>query len=148
MIRDATPVDISAIVRMTFDLAHATRQPLPLEPDMVWRFAASCIGRPREALALVVDRGAGPVGMIVATVASSPLSRVRLGAEHGWWCGPDARGAGPHLLARYEAWARGLGLYAIRMSTPPTVADVAATARVLQLRGFEPVEQAWTKVLT
>lgn len=143
MIRQATPDDAPEIVRMTFDLAHATRQPLPLSAPHVFAFVNQVLAAGDAALALVVDRGTGPVGMLVATEGASPLSPVRLGVEHGWWCGPDARRHGLALLDRYEAWARARGLYAIRMSTPADAALRGGLAR----RGYQPAEQAWVKVL-
>lgn len=143
MIRPATAGDALAIVRMTFDLAGATRQPLPLSAPHVFAFVNQVLAAGDAALALVVDKGAGPVGMLVATEGVSPLSPVRLGIEHGWWCGPDARRYGMALLDRYEAWARARGLYAIRMSTPADAALRGGLAR----RCFSPVEQAWVKVL-
>lgn len=139
VIRRATHDDVGAIVRMTFDLAHATRQPLPLSAPRVAGFVAQCLSS-EQALALVAGEPVG--GFLVATVAETPLSPIRVGVEHGWWCGPGARGAGLSLLAAYEAWARGLGLYAIRMSTPAPAASGG-----LARRGFAPVEQAWIKVL-
>jgi hypothetical protein len=145
MIRPATPEEVPAIVRMTFDLAHATRQPLPLVPHMIGRVALAAIN---DGLALVVDRGAGPVGMLVATEGASPLSPVRLGIEHGWWCEPAARGWGLRLLGAYERWGRASGLFGLRMSTPPDLADdLTGAARVLEVRGYAPVEQAWFKRL-
>lgn len=140
MIRPATPADVPAIVRMTFDLAHATCQAVPICDVTTARFVEAVLRSP-DGLALVAG---DPVdGMLVATVGVPSCSRVRVAIEHGWWCGPGARGAGLALLAAYEAWARARGCYAIRMSTPPDRETRGGLAR----RGYRLAEQAWCKVL-
>jgi GNAT superfamily N-acetyltransferase len=140
LIRQATHADIPAIVRMTFELAHETRQPIPICPQTTARFVEAVLSSP-DGLALVC--GVPAVGFLVATIGVPSCSRVRVAIEHGWWCGAGARGSGMALLAAYEDWARSRGCYVMRMSTPAPHAAKGA----LQRQGFAPVEQAWAKVL-
>jgi GNAT superfamily N-acetyltransferase len=146
VIRAATPDDVPAIVRMTFDLAHATRQPVPLDGPMVARFVRALLDA-ADAFVRVVDAPGGPQGMLVASIVTMPLSPVRIAVEHGWFCGPKAKGQGFVLLAAYENWARERGAYAMRLSTPPSEADRAVPHSVLGRHGFALAEQAWVKVL-
>lgn len=142
MIRAATLADVGAIVRMSQELAEATR--MPIEVDASW--AAAFVARVvvGDGLALVVDIDGAAGGFLVATVGQSSVSPRPVAIEHGWWCGPAAKGWGVALLARYEAWARERGCAFARMSIPHR----SAIGEVLsKRRGYQFAETAMVKAL-
>lgn len=142
MIRDATLADLPAIIGMVARLHEAARMPLPLERAAVEATVRALLVNP-DGLVLVLDRGAGPVGMLIASVGATTVSAARVAVEHAWWVEPSARGGGAALLARYEAWAWRRGCRMARMSTPPG----SAVGTILARKGYAPAEQAWAKVL-
>lgn len=141
MIREATDFDIPAIVGLVKDLHAVTRMSLPIEEHSVRRTLMSLIASPNG---LLLVSGQQPEAFIAASVGASTLSDTPIAMEHGWWAGPDARGAGLRLLILYERWAKEQGCRLIRMSTPPHN-DRAAS--ILKRRGFFLSELAWGKVL-
>lgn len=142
MIRNAGVQDIAAIVGMAGALARATAMPVDVDPVWTGAFVARLLAS-EDGFARVVDRGAGPIGMLVATVGHIPVSPVRVASECGWWCGPEARGWGLRLLNDYVAWARARGCAFARMSTAAAVADGDAAAKILTRTGWQRAEQAW-----
>ena len=146
MIRDARPQDVPAIVAMAGDLARATRMPIDVDAGWASAFVTALLACD-DGLALIVERDRLAVGMLIASVGQSSVSPVRIGVEHGWWCGPEARGWGLRLLGDYEAWASSRGCVAVRMSTAAEIADGAGLGLLLTRRGYRAAEQAWIKVL-
>lgn len=129
------------MVRMTLALHEATDMRIPLDRAMVRDFCAALIMR-SDGLALVVDGEEGPAGMLCASIERTPISTVTVAVEHGWYCGPEVRGAGKALLGRYIAWAKDQGAWGARMSTPPAKGFRGGLSRM----GFRPAETAWVMV--
>lgn len=142
MIRAATLADVGAIVRMSQELALATRMPIAVDPSSTAAFVARVVTG--AGLALVVDVDGAVDGFLVATVGQSSVSPKPVAIEHGWWCGALAKGWGGALLARYEDWARERGCAFARMSIPhqSTIGDVLS-----KRRGYQFAETAMVKAL-
>lgn len=142
MIRSATLADVGAIVRMSQELAVATRMPIDVDASWAAAFVARVVVG--DGLALVVDIDGAVDGMLVATVGQSSVSPKPIAIEHGWWCGALAKGWGGHLLARYEDWARERGCAFARMSIP----HLSPIGAVLsKRRGYQFAETAMVKAL-
>lgn len=142
MIRSATLADVGAIVRMSHELALATAMPIAVDPSWTAAFVAGVIQG--EGLALVVDIDGNVDGFLVATIGQSSVSPRPVAIEHGWWCGPAAKGWGGRLLARYEDWARARGCAFARMSIP----HLSPIGAVLsKRRGYQFAETAMVKAL-
>jgi GNAT superfamily N-acetyltransferase len=142
MIRPAAECDVASIVKMTEALARTTGMPLAVDPAWTASFVVNVIRT--GGLALVVDIGGKPEGMIVATIGQSSVSPAPIAIEHGWYCSRAAAGYGVKLLAEYEEWARSKGCVMARMST----AHASPLGRVLVRRhGYGFAETALAKVL-
>lgn len=142
MIRPATLADVGAIVRMSQELAVATRMPIDVDASWAAAFVARVIAG--EGLALVVDVDGAVDGFLVATVGQSSVSPLPVAIEHGWWCGALAKGWGGALLTRYEDWARERGCALARMSIPHLSQIGAALSK---RRGYQFAETAMVKAL-
>lgn len=130
--RAATRDDLPAIVRLTRALHATADMRLPIDDGCVASFATSLILRP-DGLALVTG---DPVdGMLCASMERSPLGHARIAVEHGWHC---TGGGGVALLRRYIAWAREMGAWGARLSTPGGTGP-----RALGRLGFRAAETAW-----
>lgn len=142
MIRTAALPDVGAIVRMSQELALATAMPIDVDPSWTAAFVARIVGG--DGLALVVDADGAVDGFLVATVGHSCVSPKPIAVEHGWWCGPAAKGYGGRLLARYEDWARAQGCAFARMSIPhqSLIGEVLS-----KRRGYQFAETAMVKAL-
>lgn len=139
MIRHATPTDVAAIVRMVAMLHDAAHIVVPMDPRVIAHFLSALIASPQGLV--LVGGPQQPDGFLAASVGTASIAMVPIAHEHGWW---SEGGDGLRLLRRYEAWARGQGCFAARMSTPPG-ADRANS--ILERSGFAFAEQAWVKVL-
>jgi len=132
MVRAATRDDLPAIVRLTRALHDKADMRVPLDDGRVAAFAVSLMNRP-DGLVLVVG---DPVdGMLCASIEGVPISAARVAVEHGWHC---TGGEGLALLRRYLAWAREMGAWGARLSTPGGTGP-----RALGRMGFRPAETAW-----
>lgn len=140
MIRIATAEDIPTIVRMTERLRASVQSPLDVDTVVTTRFVRSLMASPMAAV-WVVDGQGGPTGFLAASVGTASISMLPIAVEHGWWA---EQGGGLRLLKIYIAWARDVGCFAARMSTPP---HNARAASILDRLGFDLAEQAWVKVL-
>jgi len=147
LIRPATPADAPAITRLLadFDAASGARVDAPGES-----FAAAHVARGvaariahRLGLVLVLDLGAGPVGVLVAE-AGAGLWRPALWADElAFWIDPAARGPwADRFLAAYEAWARDLGARLVGLSSLGPRAEQLYTRR-----GYEPADRKFVKVI-
>lgn len=128
---------------MVKDLHASARMPLEVEDEIASRTLRNLIASP-QGLLLINEGENGPNGFIAASVGFATITALRIAIEHGWWAGPDARGAGLRLLILYERWAKQQGCRMIRMSTPP---HNQRAATILQRRGFFTSEIAWAKEL-
>lgn len=140
MIRPATTQDIPAIVGMTERLRASVRSPLEVDQAVTTRFVRALLASPLAAI-WVIDAGVGPTGFLAASVGTASISMLPIAAEHGWWA---EQGGGLELLKAYLSWAKDVGCFAARMSTPP---HNERAALVLSRMGFDLAEQAWVKVL-
>lgn len=147
MIRPATPEDVPACARMLADFEAAAGVAVdgPGEgPDPV-TFAATVrrLAAHRLGLALVLDLGAGPVGMLLAHAGPSPFRAALWADEVVFWIDPPARGlwAG-RFLGAYEAWAAALGARVTGLS-----ALDARTGRLFERRGYRPAERKFLRVI-
>lgn len=140
MIRTATTEDIPAIVGMTERLRASVRSPLEVDPAVTAHFVRGLLGSPLAAI-WVVDRPSKATGFLAASVGTASISMLPIAVEHGWWA---EQGGGLRLLKAYLSWARDIGCFAARMSTPPHNERAAA---ILSRLGFDLAEQAWVKVL-
>lgn len=142
MIRTATLADVGAIVRMSQELALATAMPIDVDPAWTAAFVARVVTG--GGLALVVDIDGAVDGFLVATVGQCSVSPKPVAIEHGWWCGPSAKGWGGRLLTKYEGWARERGCAFARMSIP----HQSPIGAVLSIRcGYQFAETAMVKAL-
>lgn len=140
MIRTASHEDIPAIVGMTERLRASVRSPLAVDAVVTARFVRALLSNPLAAV-WVVDGAEAPTGFLAASVSTASVSMLPIAAEHGWWA---EQGGGLQLLKAYLAWAKDVGCFAARMSTPPRNDRAAA---ILDRLGFELAEQAWVMVL-
>lgn len=140
MIRTATSEDIPAIVEMTKRLRASVRSPLEVDQAVTTRFVRALLASPLAAV-WVVDGPEGPTGFLAASVGTASISMLPIAVEHGWWA---EQGGGLLLLNAYLSWAKDVGCFAARMSTPRHNERAAA---VLDRMGFDLAEQAWVKVL-
>jgi hypothetical protein len=140
MIRIATHEDIPAIVGMTERLRASVGSPLAVDRAVTTRFVTGLLASPL-AWVRVVDGPEVPTGFLAASVGTASISMAPIAVEHGWWA---EQGGGLLLLKGYMAWAKGIGCFAARMSTPP---HNERAAQILQRFGFDLAEQAWVKVL-
>lgn len=147
MIRAADPADLPALCRMlaAFDAAAGVAVDRPgagFCADHAGRRVAALMAH-RLGLVLVLDLGAGPVGLLLAQ-AGETLFRPALWADEiALWIDPAARGAwGPRLVAAYEAWARDLGARLVGLS-----ALEPRAARLYARRGYRPADLKFAKVL-
>lgn len=140
MIRTATTDDIPAIVGMSERLRISVRSPLEVDRAVTRRFVVGLLANPLASVR-VVDKGAGPTGFLAASVGTASISMAPIAVEHGWWA---EQGGGLRLVREYLEWAKDIGCFAARMSTPPANDRAAA---ILSRLGFEAAEVAWVKVL-
>lgn len=140
MIRPATTDDIPVIVRMTERLRASVQSPLGVDAAVTGRFVRALLVSPLAAV-WVVDGADAPTGFLAASVGTASISMLPVAVEHGWWA---EQGGGTDLLRAYLSWAKDLGCFAARMSTPPHNERPAA---ILGRLGFDLAEQAWVKVL-
>jgi N-acetylglutamate synthase-like GNAT family acetyltransferase len=139
LIRLATLEDTPAIVRMVAMLHASAGIALPIDPRITASFVDSLIASP---MGLVLVGGpAEPDGFLAASVGAASIAMTPVAHEHGWW---SEGGDGLRLLRRYEQWAREMGCFAARMSTPP---GATRANEILERSGFAMAEQAWVKVL-
>lgn len=140
MIRPATKEDIPAIVGMTERLRASVSAPIEVDPAVTARFVRTLLGSPLAAVWVVDGRGS-LTGFLAASVGTASISMLPIAVEHGWWA---EQGGGLALLKTYMAWAKDVGCFAARMSTPP---HNERAAQILDRFGFDLAEQAWVKVL-
>lgn len=140
MIRTATTEDIQAIVGMTERLRSSVRSPLEVDTAVTTRFVRALLASPMAAV-WVVDGAEAPTGFLAASVGTASISMLPIAVEHGWWA---EQGGGLRLLKAYLSWAKDVGCFAARMSTPPYNQRAAA---ILERLGFDLAEQAWVKEL-
>jgi len=140
MIRPAITEDIPAIVGMVERLRASVRSPLEVDRAVTTRFLRALLASPMAAV-WVVDGPEDPTGFLAASVGTASISMMPIAAEHGWWA---EQGGGLRLLSAYLSWAKDVGCFGARMSTPPHNERAAA---VLNRMGFDLAEQAWVKVL-
>lgn len=140
MIRTATTEDIPAIVGMVERLRASVRSPLEVDPAVTGRFLRALLASPLAAV-WVVDGVETPTGFLAASVGTASISMLPIAIEHGWWA---EQGGGLRLLKTYMSWAKDIGCFAARMSTPP---HNERAAEILDRLGFDLAEQAWVKVL-
>lgn len=140
MIRTAMTDDIPAICGMVERLRVSVGSPLEVDQYVTRRFVTGLLASPLAAV-WVVDVAEAVTGFLAASVGTASISMLPIAVEHGWWA---EQGGGLYLLKAYLSWAKDIGCFAARMSTPPHN-DRAAI--VLSRMGFDVAEQAWVKVL-
>lgn len=148
MIRAARPADAPAIVRLlaAFDAAAGAAVDAPGEGFDAGHAARSvaALMAHRLGLVLVLDLGAGPVGVLVASAGVGLWRPVLWADEQALWIDPAARG-GPwaaRFISIYEAWARDLGVRLVGLS-----ALGPRAARLYARRGYEPADRKFAKVI-
>lgn len=140
MIRPARTEDIPAIVGMTERLRASVKSPLEVDTAVTTRFVRALLASPMAAV-WVVGGAEGPTGFLASSVGTASISMLPIAVEHGWWA---EQGGGLRLLKAYLSWAKDIGCFAARMSTPP---HNKRAASILDRLGFDLAEQAWVKVL-
>ena len=140
MIRPARTEDVLAIVAMTERLRASVQSPLEVDTAVTNRFVRALLASPMAAV-WVVNGAEGPTGFLAASVGTASISMLPIAVEHGWWA---EQGGGLQLLKAYLSWAKDIGCFAARMSTPP---HNERAASILDRLGFDLAEQAWVKVL-
>lgn len=133
MIRQATAEDIPQLVEMGRAFHDHSGMP----------FAFNEVACERFITGLVAGGGVfiGPNGMIGGTLAPAYADPGWLMAvEFSWW----AKGNGLGLLAAFEKWAADMGAQEVRMTS---LARLERAGRILELKGYEPVEISYRKVL-
>ena len=140
MIRPARTEDVPAIVGMTERLRASVHSPLEVDTAVTTRFVRALLASPMAAV-WVVDGAEVPTGFLAASVGTASISMLPIAVEHGWWA---EHGGGLRLLKAYLSWAKDVGCFAARMSTPP---HNERAASILDRLGFDLAEQAWVKVL-
>lgn len=139
MIRHAADTDAPALARMAEAFHRAARPALPFDWATAARAARAFISH-ADGCALVLDRGRGPQGMLIAAVTPSLFGPGRIAVEAAFWIDPEARG-GPgalRLLRAYRAWAETRDVTVIGM-----VSRDARTAAMYRRLGMVPAETHW-----
>lgn len=97
----------------------------------------------RTALALILETGRAPRGVLLAVASSSPFRPALWSDELLFWIDPPARGrwAG-RFLDRYEAWAGALGARVMGLSCFD-----ARTAALYRRRGYAPADRKYLRVI-
>jgi GNAT superfamily N-acetyltransferase len=129
------------MVRMGRDFLCASKLPVPFDAAWADRSLAGHMDRP-DGLALVLDLGAEPCGMLIGAQIMSPLAPVRVANELVFWIDPPARGRwATSMIRAYEDWARGQGC---AMASLATVATKSA-GRLYERCGYAPAEHHFMK---
>ena len=97
----------------------------------------------RSALALILEAGGEPRGVLLAIASASPFRQALWADELLFWIDPPARGrwAG-RFLDRYEAWAAALGARVAGLSCFD-----ARTAALYRRRGYAPADCKYLRVI-
>lgn len=117
MIREATPLDVPALVAMGREfLATSDYHALLLDnPDQMAALATQLIAADLGVV-LVADHDGTLTGMIGVLVTAHHLSAEPVAMEAFWWS--STPGDGVRLLRASEAWARDCGAVAMQMVAP------------------------------
>ena len=121
-----------------FDIARMTTNlPYPYRTSDAEAFFArmDAADRAREAVFLIEDKAAGPVGMIGFHVADSAQASV-LGPEIGYWVGRPFWGRGVATRAAKGALAWASQTWRRKVVVSGHFADNPASGRVLEKAGF------------
>ena len=147
-VRNATPADLPAVVRMSACFYAGTSYSgwADFNAETVEALAAS-LGR--DHVLLIAEHEGEAVGMVGLFVAPFMFNaNVRAAYEVVWWVDESARstGAGAALLRAIEPACKAKGAKAVQMvrlhNSPP------AAAKLYERRGYGHSESSYTKVLT
>lgn len=133
MIRQARAGDIPQLVEMGRAFQAASGMPFGFNAEVTQRFIAG----------LVAGGGVfiGPKGMIGGVLAPAYCDPGwPMAVELAWW----AESGGMGLLRAFEQWARDSGAKEVRMTS---LARLERAGRLLEIKGYEPVEISYRKVL-
>lgn len=129
----ATAVDISHVVKHCIALQAAINSPQEVDPAWV---GAKAVELMRSPFGVIFISSHGFIaGQIIQTFSNPAPVAVELG-----WFASDRSGL--LLLRAFEVWAGQKGASAVKFSTG---VPAGTAGRILEKRGFNPVEMAWVK---
>lgn len=136
-IRQAVLADRFQMIRLGRKFLEASGEALPFDPAYAENTAKLYIGDD-DRLALVMDAGAGPVGLLLAFVCWHELAPLRVAQERLWWIEPAYRGHGRLMIDAYRAWAQERGADLFGLS-----ARDERVGRLYGRLGLKPAESSW-----
>lgn len=144
MIRAATLSDIASIVELgvAFMMESQYHTHLTVNELAHEKLARMLIEAPHGEI-FIAERDGEIVGMIGVIATLHPHSGDSVMSELFWYVQPDARGAGPKLLLRAEAWARSNGVTRSLVVSP--LHD--GVSRLYTRMGYVPLETQYVKRL-
>lgn len=150
IIRQATPDDLSDILRMGSDFFAASGFAAIADADTLSMIeTAEGLMKNEAAVLLVADIDGELVGMAGAVSYPFYFNREHLtGQELFWWVDPRHRsdGAGKALMEGIEAWARSIGMHSLMMVAIPSL-EGESVGKLYQRAGFKPAEQNYIRRL-
>lgn len=145
-IREATPLDHAAILRMAHRFTREVENYRSLLGNANTPALLELLKHVNQlGTVFVADAAHDAVGMVAVVAVPNLMTGEPYCDEVVWWVDPEWRtgSAGPRLLDRAECWAAQNQLKYVKMVAP----HGSGVGRFYERRGYQPIETAYVKVL-